>query len=945
MSWDPTRSGRTEDGPKGLGEADFPGDRLYDSLYQECAPGSGPGSFARSQVSLQSLEAGNDPLSFYRQMPSNADRSSGPQPQLQFRDAGEPPAEGEPHSERRSVGGRSLENLSLLEPFPSVGSGNSGSGSGSGSRTRASGGGSGLESPKRATGGGSQQTALGRSGSNSKPSTSVSGIFSTIASTVTQNISSQIQNALRETTSNMMSSNGMNQKSPDSSKWGEVLAKIHQARSCSQSQGQLSETGELCSESIARSLNLTLVPGEKVVLFSKEGGLSAPGLARPVFVSFVMTNFRIVIAPLFEKNASNKALTVIRRFSMLWMYKSGFLHVPLCAVSQMSVSSFSAASGCEPPPPPGAASEQRSSAAGPPTQSLQAPGAQGPGGGPRGGPFVLNLATKDLRTLSVLLVRSEQERREIQGCIQGVLSEALPANSFCFAFKKSLENDGSPSSPHPLLQGLFEFDLVREYARQGVRAEPGEGGPGLRGLSSPPLRISSANQNFELCPSYPRMIVVPANISDAQLLKVSAFRSKGRIPILSWTAPGTKSTLWRSSQPKSAFKRCVEDEILISTLSSFYKSSQDEGDEHPFSILDARPKLNAFANKATGAGFENIGHYPNCRLDFLNIENIHKVRDSWNKMVSVVQKAVPPQESPFLGRQIAETASLLGKDCSGPAEAQPVLASLERVGCAENLVGLRLLSEIDSTGWYDLVSMILASSNKIVDNLVRGKGVLVHCSDGWDRTSQLTALAMLCVDPYYRTVEGFLALIEKEFVLSGHKFHSRTGTPGAGGCSENDSERSPIFIQWLDCVYQCFLQFPTEFQFHPNLLIVIADHLNNCLFGNFLCDSECERSLIDSRNYTVSLWDAIILQTKLTSETDPGEGNLSFLALNSSFSLHKELLNPLYCPSRLGVESHADVLIVDASSLGISPWMQFWFRFSPLGSKTASGYTLLHPPR
>ena len=33
--------------------------------------------------------------------------------------------------------------------------------------------------------------------------------------------------------------------------------------------------------------------------------------------------------------------------------------------------------------------------------------------------------------------------------------------------------------------------------------------------------------------------------------------------------------------------------------------------------------------------------------------------------------------------------------------------------------------------------------------------VLVHCSDGWDRTSQLTALSQLMMDPYYRTVLGF----------------------------------------------------------------------------------------------------------------------------------------------------------------------------------------------
>lgn len=31
--------------------------------------------------------------------------------------------------------------------------------------------------------------------------------------------------------------------------------------------------------------------------------------------------------------------------------------------------------------------------------------------------------------------------------------------------------------------------------------------------------------------------------------------------------------------------------------------------------------------------------------------------------------------------------------------------------------------------------------------------VLVHCSDGWDRTPQIVALAELLLDPYYRTIE------------------------------------------------------------------------------------------------------------------------------------------------------------------------------------------------
>lgn len=43
----------------------------------------------------------------------------------------------------------------------------------------------------------------------------------------------------------------------------------------------------------------------------------------------------------------------------------------------------------------------------------------------------------------------------------------------------------------------------------------------------------------------------------------------------------------------------------------------------------------------------------------------------------------------------------------------------------------------------------------MVAHLEAGDPVLVHCSDGWDRTSQLTSLAQLLVDPYYRTIEGF----------------------------------------------------------------------------------------------------------------------------------------------------------------------------------------------
>jgi protein tyrosine/serine phosphatase len=43
---------------------------------------------------------------------------------------------------------------------------------------------------------------------------------------------------------------------------------------------------------------------------------------------------------------------------------------------------------------------------------------------------------------------------------------------------------------------------------------------------------------------------------------------------------------------------------------------------------------------------------------------------------------------------------------------------------------------------------------RIADRLESGKtSVVVHCSDGWDRTPQIVALAKVLLDPFYRTIE------------------------------------------------------------------------------------------------------------------------------------------------------------------------------------------------
>ena len=42
--------------------------------------------------------------------------------------------------------------------------------------------------------------------------------------------------------------------------------------------------------------------------------------------------------------------------------------------------------------------------------------------------------------------------------------------------------------------------------------------------------------------------------------------------------------------------------------------------------------------------------------------------------------------------------------------------------------------------------------------------MIVHCSDGWDRTPQIASLAQLLLDPYYRLVGWLVGLLVCWFV-------------------------------------------------------------------------------------------------------------------------------------------------------------------------------------
>ena len=107
------------------------------------------------------------------------------------------------------------------------------------------------------------------------------------------------------------------------------------------------------------------------------------------------------------------------------------------------------------------------------------------------------------------------------------------------------------------------------------------------------------------------------------------------------------------------------------------------------------------------------------------------------------------------------------------------------------------------------------------------------CSDGCDRTSQLSAMAQLLLDPHYRTISGFIALIEKDFCSFGHMFAKRS--------NPSSSEYSPIFLQYLDCSWQVLRQFPNAFEFNAKFLLAIAEGHQSSWSATFKGDCESDR--------------------------------------------------------------------------------------------------------
>ncbi|KAI9445984.1 phosphatases II [Lactarius indigo] len=421
----------------------------------------------------------------------------------------------------------------------------------------------------------------------------------------------------------------------------------------------------------------------------------------------------------------------------------------------------------------------------------------------------------------------------------------------------------TPSPPLTASNGWTLYSPREEFGRMGV------------GTRSKAWRFTDINKDYTFCPTYPSRLVVPTKISDSTLQYGAKYRSKCRVPALTYLHWANFGSITRSSQPMVGLTnaRSIQDEKFVEAIFSSHRAPESRVSQPVFGatatnlIIDARPTTNAVANTAKGAGTENMDHYKDCKKAYLGIDNIHTMRDSLNKVIDA------------LGESEALAASVSGDLPGTSAAVLPVDRQALR-----------------RSGWLRHQVAILEGTLIIVRNVhVNHSHVLIHCSDGWDRTSQLSAVSQLCLDPYYRTTRGFQVLIEKDFLSFGHRFLDRCGhlssekfflappVDGGGGAdvaqalfasvqnrfvgNHHIKETSPVFHQFLEAVHNIQRQFPARFEFNELLLRDLHTHLYSCQFGTFLFNSERERR--EGATGTVSVWDSINSEPQAETYINP----------------------------------------------------------------------------
>ncbi|XP_067401579.1 myotubularin-related protein 12 isoform X2 [Emydura macquarii macquarii] len=244
---------------------------------------------------------------------------------------------------------------------------------------------------------------------------------------------------------------------------------------------------------------------------------------------------------------------------------------------------------------------------------------------------------------------------------------------------------------------------------------------------------------------------------------------------------------------------------------------------------------------------------------------------------------------------------------------------------------VKWFSLLESTNWLEIVRRCLKKAIEVVEYLEgQNTNILLVEENASDLCCVISSLVQVMMDSHYRTKFGFQSLIQKEWVMGGHCFLDR-----CNHLRQNDKEEAPVFLLFLDCVWQLVQQYPPAFEFTETYLTVLSDSLYIPIFSTFFFNSQHQKDTnMHQRQLSLPLTQSKSSPKRgfFREETDHFIKNILgkriSKLINSSDELHNnftEFYDSWHCKP---VDFHG-LLLPHIEGPGIKVWAQRYLRWIP----------------